>query len=245
MPEGNNGMDTTINDIVTEARAQFAADGEANYPAEVTAAYDEMRALQTMIAAESATIASATRRQTRAKREGRDITRYDAEIADANARIELLKGFSAKAQERVDAWRAEREAAKRVVINRTTAYILEDYGRVVMDDNGRPTHVEFTPTGPDADGNTYAIVVRGDYSFEVGLRSTDEKRFFVFGYDVDVYAPRHDWANAVTPSMVNWGAIGATTTADVRAYARLLRYAADIADRVNDIVVGDAPVNVD
>ena len=99
----------------------------------------------------------------------------------------------------------------------------------------RPTHVEFTPVNGDT---TFAIVARGELTFEVGVRG-DDSRFFVFGYDVDVYAPDAGYlqsdgvVRSRTEAKVNWGSIGATNPAHVKDFATILGIAADIAQRVN------------
>lgn len=233
----------------TSARDQFEADTHRYEPTpDMKALYDEKAPLVAIANDLSADIAKLTRREATASKRGNTVA-YDKAHAELDETIRrhdgmmtVIKAVDAK----IDAIRMEKDTARRAIIDAAMRSIMEDFGNVVDTTDGRPNYVVFTPSGPMASGETFAILARGDYAFEVGVKATEPGRFFVFGYDVDVHGPDSGYASTDGTiqgrhaATVAWGSIGAQPVPDARTFASLIGYAADIAAAVNAYVGVDA-----
>lgn len=230
-------------EAIEAARRQFAAeltrneqpDGLAALYAERTERSTYERSLIDRREALNKTLNRATRQST--------ISKTNIALDDLITAYDLNHRALEALGEQIEAKRAERDAAVAAVANAFLVELLSDFGRVQFDNPDRPdmpTHVEFTPTGPLADGSTYAIVVRGasyGYAFEVGLRGGEGERFLRF--DVDVAGPRAATfgEDKVEPSAVNWPAFGSQPVAVVKQFARVLDIAAQLAQRLDECLL--------
>lgn len=170
------------------------------------------------------------------------LAKLNAQIDDVQE-LDRLNKFALEAVEQTitDMKAAQAEAVEKIR-NAFVTYLLADYGKVQYDEHGRATHVEFTPTGPLASGDTYAIVARGGwrtYNFEVGIRAdADSNRFFTT--DVDVSGPHADSffeRGKIEPSTVNWPATGSQPVQRALAFAKLLTIAATLAQRLDECLI--------
>jgi hypothetical protein len=226
--------------IFAAAKAHFDAEARLMEPdGDLDALYTRQRDLKGAIAGAQDARTKAEKGLARSHLP-KTVEHFNRSVENATESISLWQRELELVEVRLAEVRADRAAARREVMDAFTAEVLSDFGKVEFTEDGeRPVAVRFRNTGPLADGNTYGIRARGDLSFEVGLVDVarDARRFFVFGFDVDVYAPRHGWSrdgDSATPAQVNWGGHGADSVENVRIFANLLTLAANVAATVNE-----------
>jgi hypothetical protein len=227
---------------IDAARAAFAPRGMGDADPELARLYDSKRAWY----ADSESVRKqidAKERLVKGYRKNfpQRVAKIDAQLLDLHEQMNVIRAELDKRDAQISEINAQREQAKRAVLDVLVLDVLDDYGRVINNEFDRPSHVEFKR---DIDGQSIdlAIVVRGEFSFEVGWRSNDDKRYFLFGYDIDTNAPDIGYRStdgsvqSRRPATVNWGSIGATAPHDARVFAALLDIAAGVAMRVNELL---------